>query len=146
MVSVLSTKIGVEKGMSKRGVLINVASQERKPQRRGRPRKDMGKGEENCLPAELSVCPSPEGYAMLTNWSQPVGTTSRGSERRKEREKAPGSPVESPAQQLERAQLAIVELYQENRELQSQMVAKNREVSMSQGREGSTVFLQRRLR
>jgi hypothetical protein len=57
-----------------------------------------------------------------------------------------GSPVESPTQQLERAQLAIVELYQENRELQSQLAVKNREVSVSQGHEGSTVWLQRRLR
>jgi hypothetical protein len=60
--------------------------------------------------------------------------------------KSTSLPVESPAQQLERAQLAIAELYQENRELQSQLAAKNREVSVSQGHEGSTVWLQRRLR
>jgi hypothetical protein len=83
MVSAFSTKIGVEKGMSERGMLINVACQERKPRRRGRPRKDMGKGQEDRLPAELSVCLALEGYAMLTNWSEPVGTTSRG--RRDER-------------------------------------------------------------
>jgi hypothetical protein len=52
-----------------------------KPWRRGRPRKDTGKGEEDHLPAELSVRPAPEGSAMLTNWSEPVGTTGRGSGR-----------------------------------------------------------------
>jgi hypothetical protein len=49
MVSVFPVEIGVEKGMSERGMLGNVPSQERKPRRRGRPRKDMGKGEEDCL-------------------------------------------------------------------------------------------------
>jgi hypothetical protein len=141
MVSAFSMEIGVEKGMSERGMLGNVPSQERKPRRRGRPRKDTGKGEEDRLPTELSVRPAPEGSVMLTNWSEPVGTTGRGSRRQKEREKAPGSPVESPTQQLERAQLAIVELYQENRELWSQLAEKNREVSVSWDREGSTAWL-----
>jgi hypothetical protein len=106
----------------------------------------MGKREEDCPPAELSVHPTAEGSTTLTNWSGLVGTTSKGSGGRKGREKALGSPVKSSIQQLEQAQLAIAELYQENRELQSQLAAKNQEVSVSQGHGGSTVWLQRQLR
>jgi hypothetical protein len=73
-----------------------------------------------------------------------VGTTGRGNGRRQE--KAPGSPVESPTQQLERANLAIAELYQENRELWRQLAEKDQEISSSQGHVGSMVWLQRWLR
>jgi hypothetical protein len=57
-----------------------------------------------------------------------------------------GSNVGSPNQQLEQAQLAIAELYQENRELRRQLVVKNQEVSTPQGCEGSTNWLKRQLR
>jgi hypothetical protein len=60
--------------------------------------------------------------------------------------KALGPPVKSSIQQLEQAQLAIAELYQENRELWRQLAVKNQEVSVSQGHGGSTVWLQRQLR
>jgi hypothetical protein len=98
MVSAFSMEIGVEKGMFERGMLGSVPSQEQKPWRRGIPRQDTGKGEEDRLLTELSVRPALEGSVMLTNWSDPVGTTGRGSRRQKEREKALSSPVESPAQ------------------------------------------------
>jgi hypothetical protein len=39
----------------------------------------------------------------------------------------------------------ISELYQENRELRHQLMAKDQETSSSQGHAGSTVWLQRRL-
>jgi len=38
---------------------------------------------------------------------------------------------------MEKAQLTIVELYQENRELRKQLAVKTLEVSTSQGREGN---------
>ena len=77
---------------------------------------------------------------MLTNWSKHVRAISRGSGRQKGREKAPGSPIKSPIQQLEWDQLSIAKLYQENRELQSQLSMKNQEVSVSQGHGGSVVW------
>jgi hypothetical protein len=140
------TELGVERGMSKRAMLGTVPSQEPKPWRRGRPKKDTENREEDHFSVEPSVCQAIEGFAMLTHWSGLVGTADRGSGRQKEREKSPGLPVESPAQQLEWAQLAIAELCQENKELKSQLAAKNREVSVSQGCEGSTIWLQRWLR
>jgi hypothetical protein len=81
MVSASPVEVGVERSMSERHMLGVMPSQEKTPWRRGRPRKDKGKGEEDCLPAELSVHPATEGSTMLTNWSEPVGTTSRGSGR-----------------------------------------------------------------
>jgi hypothetical protein len=41
----------------------------------------MGKGEEDRLSTEMSVRPTPEGSVILTNWSEMVGTTGRGSGR-----------------------------------------------------------------
>jgi hypothetical protein len=143
MTSTSPVELGVEKGMSERAMLGTVPSLELKPWRRGRPRKDMEKGEEDHLPAGLSARPPPEEPAMLTNWSEPVGTTGRGGGRRKGREKHRALPSKVPAQQLEQAQLAIAELYQENRELRRQLAAKDQETPSSQGRAGSTVWLQR---
>ena len=57
MVSTSSTKIEAEKGVSEEGTLVNAPSQETKPQRKGRPRKDMTKREETHLLTELSTCP-----------------------------------------------------------------------------------------
>jgi hypothetical protein len=104
-------ELGVENDTFKRGMLGTVPSQEPKPQRRGRPIKDMEKGEEDGLPAELSIRPAVEESVRFTHWLEPVGTTGRGGGRQKGKEKASGFPVESPAQQLERAKLAIVEIY-----------------------------------
>jgi hypothetical protein len=77
---------------------------------------------------------------------EPVENTSRGSGSRTRRTDASGSNVREPTQQLEQAQLAIVELYQENRELRRQLAAKTFEVSASQGREGNVTWLKRQLR
>jgi hypothetical protein len=77
---------------------------------------------------------------------EPVETTSRGSGSRMRRTDASGSNVREPTQQLEQAQLAIVELYQENRELRRQLAAKTLEVSASQGHEGNVTWLKRQLR
>jgi hypothetical protein len=70
---------------------------------------------------------------MLTYQLGLVGTASKGRGERKGREKELGSLVKSSIQQLEKAQLAIVELYQENRELWSQLAMKNQEVLVVKG-------------
>jgi hypothetical protein len=46
---------------------------------------------------------------------------------------------------LKKAQLTIVEIYQENREMRQQLVAKTLEASTSQGREGNVTWLKRQL-
>jgi hypothetical protein len=48
--------------VSEEGTLVNTPSQELKPQRRGRPRKDTTKREETHLSAELSACPAVEEF------------------------------------------------------------------------------------
>jgi hypothetical protein len=49
MVSASSMEIEAEKGVSEEGMLVNVPSQELKPWRRGRPRKDTTKWEETAF-------------------------------------------------------------------------------------------------
>jgi hypothetical protein len=98
MTSVSPVELGVEKGTSERATLRTMPSLEPKPWRRVRPRKNKEKMEEDHFLAKPSVCLSIEGPTMLTNWSELVGTTSRGGGRRKRREKSPGTSVKSPAQ------------------------------------------------
>jgi hypothetical protein len=81
MVSASPVELGVEKDTSKRCMLGTVPSQEPKPRRRGRPRKDTKKGEEDRLLAELSIRPAIEESVRFTHWSEPVGTTGRGGGR-----------------------------------------------------------------
>jgi hypothetical protein len=81
IVSMSLAKVGVERSSSEIHMLGAAPSQENTPWRRGRPRKDKGKREEYYLPIELSVHPAIEESMMLTSWSEPVGTISRGSER-----------------------------------------------------------------
>jgi hypothetical protein len=146
MVSVSSMEIEAEKGVSEEGTLVNAPSQEPKPWRRGRPRKDTAKREETHLSAELSACPVVEEFVELPHLSELVGIIDRGDGSRKGRGKALGPHVESLIQQLERAKLAIAELYQENRELRHQLVEKYQGITSSQGHAGSMVWLQRWLR
>jgi hypothetical protein len=81
MVSASSMEIEAEKGASEKGMLVNVPSQEPKPWRRGRPRKDMTKGEETRLSAELSTRPAVEEFVRLPHLSEPVGIIDRGDGR-----------------------------------------------------------------
>jgi hypothetical protein len=67
MVSASLAEIEAKKGASEKGMLVNAPSHEKKLQRRGRPRKKLSKGEENCLSVRLSVCPPPEGSTIPTN-------------------------------------------------------------------------------
>jgi hypothetical protein len=77
---------------------------------------------------------------------EPVEGTSRESWGRRRRTDTESTDVHEPSQQLKQAQLAIAELYQENRELRQQLAAKTLEVSTSQGREGNMTWLKRQLR
>jgi len=124
-------ELRVEKDTSKICMLETMPSQEPKPWRRGRPRKDMKKGEEDHLSDELSVHRTIEESVRFTHWSEPVGTTGRGDRRRKGREKASATSVESPTHQLEQAQLAIAKIYQENKELRCQLAVKDQETPSS---------------
>jgi predicted RNase H-like nuclease (RuvC/YqgF family) len=57
-----------------------------------------------------------------------------------------GANSQETSQQLKQAKLAIVELYQENRELRQQLATKTTEASTTQGREGNVTWLKRQLR
>ena len=54
--------------------------------------------------------------------------------------------VQNPSQQLKQAQLAVAEIYQENRELGQQLGEKTLEASTSQGCDRNVVWLKRHLR
>jgi hypothetical protein len=77
---------------------------------------------------------------------EPIEGTSRESWGRRRRIDIKSADVHESSQQLKQAQLAIAELYQENRELRQQLATKTLEVSTSQGREGNTTWLKRQLR
>jgi len=81
MVSASSSEIEAEKGASGKGMLVNTPAHEKKLRRRGRPRKDLSKGEENCLSVKLKVHPAPEGFTISIAWSGMVGTTDGGNGR-----------------------------------------------------------------
>jgi hypothetical protein len=70
MVSASLVEVGVERSSSEIKILGLMPSQEKTPQRRGRPRKDKGKRKEDRLLAKLSVHPAVEESMMLTNWSR----------------------------------------------------------------------------
>jgi hypothetical protein len=57
-----------------------------------------------------------------------------------------GTNDQETSQQLKQAKLAIVELYQENRELRQQLATKTMEASTTQGHEGNVTWLKRQLR
>jgi hypothetical protein len=57
-----------------------------------------------------------------------------------------GENEEAPSQQLKQEKLAIVELYQENRELRRQLATKTAEASAAQSHGGNMAWLKRKLR
>jgi hypothetical protein len=72
-------EVGVERSRPEGGILETAPLQERTPRRRGRPRKDTGKREEDFPQAEMSIHPTTEGPPTLTYRSGLVGTASKGS-------------------------------------------------------------------
>jgi hypothetical protein len=115
------------------------------PQRRGRPRKNKEVGETQ-VPSEPRTKSVAEELLMHAIRLEPVEGTSQESWGRRRRTDTEGTDVHEPSQQLKQAQLAIAELYQENRELRQQLAAKTLEASTSQGHEGNMTWLKRQLR
>jgi hypothetical protein len=139
-------ELGVVADTSGRNTLEVAPSPGPKSRRRGRPKKKIWEGEGDRPKAEPKVRPACEESVMPTDRSQLVETADKGGKRGKGRSKSSGSSVGNSAQQLEQAQIAIAELYQENRELRRQLVEKTQGISPPQGRGGSVVWLQRQLR
>jgi hypothetical protein len=78
--------------------------------RRGRPKKKTWEGEGDHSKAELSARPTLEESVMHTDCSELVENVGKGGRRRKGRAEELRASVENSAQQLEQAQIAIVEL------------------------------------
>jgi hypothetical protein len=138
-------KAEVEEVVSEGRTLEDMPPQQQIPQRRGRPRKNKEAGETQ-VPSEPCARSVVEELLMHAIRLEPVEGTSQESGSRMRRTDAMGTNVRESTQQLKQAQLAIVELYQENRELRRQLAAKTLEVSASQGREGNVTWLKRQLR
>jgi hypothetical protein len=115
------------------------------PQRRGRPRKNKETGEAQA-PSDPRAKSIVEELLMCAIRLEPVEGPSRETCDRRRRTDTEGTDIREPSQQLKQAQLAIAELYQENRELRQQLAAKTLEASTSQGREGNVTWLKRQLR
>jgi hypothetical protein len=103
---------------------------------------DQNSREEGDHPkVELSACPTLEVSIMPIDHSELVRTAGKGGRRRKGRAKESSASVENSSQQLEKAQFAIAELYQENRELWGQFTEKTQRIPSLQGRAGSTIWM-----
>jgi hypothetical protein len=73
----------------------------------------------------------------------------RGRPRKNEevtKAEAMGTSEEMPSQQLKQAKLAIVELYQENRELKRQLATKTVEALAAKSHRGSVTWIKRKLK
>jgi hypothetical protein len=115
------------------------------PQKRGRPRKNKETGEAQA-PSEPRAKSVVEELLMRAIQLEPVEGPSRETCDRRRRPDTEGTNIREPSQQLKKVQLAIAELYQENRELRQQLAEKTLEASTSQGREGNVTWLKRQLR
>jgi hypothetical protein len=101
---------------------------------------------ETQVPTEPCAKSVAEELLMRVIRLEPVEGTSRESWGRRRRTNTESVDVCESLQQLKQAQLAIAELYQQNRELRQQLAAKTLEVSASQGREGNATCLKRQLK
>jgi hypothetical protein len=136
---------GVEEAAQEGKTLEALSPQQQIPRRRGRPRKNKEAGETR-VPSEPRaksgrknyLC-TPFGWNLSKVQVEKAGAEGGG-------QMSEGTDVREPSQQLKQAQLAIAELYQENRELRQQLAAKTLEVSASQGHEGNMTWLKRQLR
>ena len=62
------------------------------------------------------------------------------------KEESMGTNEETPSQQLKKEKMAIVKLYQENRELKRQLVTKTTESSIAKIHGGNVAWMKRQLR
>jgi hypothetical protein len=127
--------LGKEETAQEGRMVEALSPQQRIPQRRGRPRKNK-EVVETKLSDEPHARSIAEKLLMRVVRLEPLEGTSRESRSRTRRMDASGSNDQETAQQLKQAKLAIVELYQENRELRQQLATKITEASTTQGREG----------
>jgi hypothetical protein len=133
---------GVEGPAQEGNILEALSPQQQIPQRRGRPKKNKEVGETR-IPDEPRRRSVAEKLLMRIVRLEPVEGTSRESGRRMRRMDVTGTNDQDPSQQLKQVKLAIVELYQENRELRQQLATKTIEVSAAQGHEGNVTWLKR---
>jgi len=110
--------------------------------RRGRPRKNK-EARENQNQIESCTGLAVEELLIRSIDLEPIKNTSRGRGSRMRSMDASRSNVRDPTQQMEQAQISIVEIYLENRELRWKLAAKTLEVSTSQGCEGNITWLKR---
>jgi hypothetical protein len=75
-----------------------------------------------------------EGLLRRVIQLEPAGKSSRECRIRTRKVDAMGENEEAPSQQLKQAKLAIVELYQENRELRRQLATKTGSISCTESR------------
>jgi hypothetical protein len=136
---------GVEEAVQEGKMLEALSPQQKIPWRRGRPKKNKEAGETR-VPSEPRARSAAEELLMRAIRLEPVEGTSRESWSRMRRTDVEGTDVRESSQQLKQVQLAITELYQENRELRQQLAVKTLEVSASQGHEGNVTWLKRQLR
>jgi cell shape-determining protein MreC len=80
---------------------------------------------------------------MRVVWLEPVEGSSRGISERRRRSGTENMEVQESSQQLKQAQLAISELYQENKELRKQLAEKTVETTTLQSPEGNVNWLKR---
>jgi hypothetical protein len=76
----------------------------------------------------------------------PIGGSSHKSRRRIRKMDITGANDQEPSQQLKKARLDIIELYQENMELRRQLASKTMEVSTTQGHEGNVAWFKRQFK
>jgi hypothetical protein len=119
---------GMEEPEQKGKTLEALSPQQQISRRRGRPKKNKEVGETRTpdKPHARSVA---EKLLMCVVRLEPVEATSQESRSRMRGMDVAGTNDQELSQQLKQAKLAIVELYQENRELRQQLVMKTIEVS-----------------
>jgi hypothetical protein len=116
------------------------------PRKRGRPRL-IKKPEEIQAPSEPRTQSVAERLLMRVVRLEPVEGSSMGIGERMRRSGDENMNVqESSVAKLKQAQLAIAELYQENKELRRQLAERTIEMPTSQSRAGNVNWLKRQLR
>jgi hypothetical protein len=134
-----------EKFIQEREMERAPSSQQQLPRRRGRPRKN-----EEIMKAQIAEEPCvrliAEELLRRAIRLEPAGKSSHEGGNRARKVDAMGENEEAPSQQLKQEKMAIVELYQENRELRRQLATKTAEASAAQSHGGNVAWMKRQLR
>jgi hypothetical protein len=135
----------MKEAMGKGKEIEESSSQQPTPWKIGRP-KLIKKPEETQAPSEPCAQSTVEKLLVRVVRLEPVEGSSRGISERQRRSDTESMEVQESSQQLKKAQLVIVELYQENRDLRKQLAKKTVEVTTSQSRAGNANWIKRQLR